>query len=96
MWIYRICKKENLDPLTLWTPLLTRESNIDSSEPSTPFQETLNDVKEHGNRIELEMTMELNNMRDFFTQTSYINSDVSKSKPGTQSMKENIVPLEKP
>ena len=95
MWIYHKCKKEKTDPMQLLTPPLTQESNADSSEPTAPFQEALNDVKDHASRIKLEMTMELNNVRAhaFASQTSYINRDVSKSQPGLHSMNENIVQL---
>ena len=49
--------------MQLLTPPLTQESNADSSEPTAPFQEALNDVKDHASRIKLEMTMELNNVK---------------------------------
>ena len=81
--------------MQLLTPPLTQESNADSSEPTAPIQEALNDLKDHASRIKLEMTMELNNVRAhaFTSQTSYINRDVSKSQPGLHSMNENIVQL---
>ena len=95
MWIYHKFKKDKTDLMQLLTPPLTQESNADSSEPTAPFQEALNDVKDHANRIKLEMTMEINNVRAhaFTSQTSYINRDVSKSQPGLHSMNENIVQL---
>ena len=72
-----------------------QETILDSAEPSAPFQETLNDVKEHANRTKLEITVELNNVRAhaFTAKASYINRDVSKSQPGRHSMNENIMPL---
>ena len=95
MWIYHKCKKEKTDRMQLLAPPLAQESNTESSEPTASFQEALNDVKDHANRIKLEMTMELNNVRAhaFTSQTSYINRDVSKSQPGLHSMNENIVQL---
>ena len=72
MWTYHKCEKERTDPTLLLTPPLIQESNAESSEPTAPFQEALNDVKNHANRIKLEMTMELNNVRAhaFTSQTS--------------------------
>ena len=83
--------------MQLLTPPLTQESHADSSEPTAPFQEALNGVKDHANRIKLQMTVELNNVRAhvFTLQTSYINRDVSKSQPGLHSRNENMVPLKK-
>ena len=65
--------------LTL-TPPLTQESNAGSSERTAPFQDAL---KNHANRIKMEMTMDFNNRK------------VSKSQPGLHSMNENIVLLKK-
>ena len=92
MWIYHNCKKESI---SLLTPPLVQETTLDSVEPTASFHETLNDVKEHANRLKLEMTMELSNVRAhaFTSQTSYINRDVSRSQPGIHSMNEKIVPL---
>ena len=85
MWICHNCKKECISFLT---PPLAQETTLDSVEPTASFHETLNDVKEHSNRIKLEMTMEINNVRAhaFTSQTSYINRNVSKSQPGIHSM----------
>ena len=58
MQIYHKCEKKRIDLTLLSTTPLTQESNADSSEPTAPFQEALED---HTNRIKLEMTMELNN-----------------------------------
>ena len=49
MWIYHKCKKESSDPTLLLTPPPTQESNADTSESTAPFQEALNDVKDHAN-----------------------------------------------
>ena len=79
MCIYHKCKKERSDPTLLLTHPLTQESNADCKEPTAPFQEALNDMKILANRIKLEMTMKLKNVRAhaFTSQTSYINRDVS-------------------
>ena len=49
MWIYHKCKKESSDPTLLLTPPPTQESNADTCESTAPFQEALNDVKDHAN-----------------------------------------------
>ena len=69
LWIYLKCKKKKIKPFSHVTPPLAEESTLDTVEPSAPFQETLNHVKEHANRIKLEMTMELNS---FTSQTSTV------------------------
>ena len=93
--IYHKCKREKIELISLLTPPLAQETTLDSVEPTALFQKTLNDVKKHANRIKLEITMELNNVRDhaFTAQTSYINRDVSKSQPELHPLNENIVPL---
>ena len=94
MWIYHKNKKERTDPTQILTPPLTQESNADSSEPTGPFQEALNDVKDHANRIKSEMKMELNKRAHAFTsKTSFINRDVSKSQPRLPLLNAKIVPL---